>query len=203
MRPIPHTFWIGLCLVLLAGCGVTKPSRFYLLTPFEERGAGALSMPAAALGVGPVGFPAYLDRPEIVIRSSGNELNYAGSHRWAEPLKTAFSRTLSENLSIMLPAYRTMIYPWSRSTVLDYQVIVNVTRFDADAGGTIILTADWELIQSSDSTVMVRKTATYTEAAGSIDYPAVVVAQSRAVERLSMDIAAAINDAGLPADQPG
>lgn len=201
MRPILHIFLVGLCLALLAGCSVTKPSRYYLLTPVEARGAGALSIPAPALGIGPVAFPAYLDRPEIVVRSSGNELNYAGSHRWAEPLKTAFSHTLSENLSIMLPTDRTVIHPWSRSTVLDYQVIVNVTRFDADAGGTVMLTAGWELIRSSDSTVMKRNKATYTEAAGSTGYPAVVAAQSRAVERLGLDIAAAIRDAGLPAGQ--
>jgi len=201
MRPIFHTFMAGLCLALLAGCSVTKPSRYYLLTPAEEQSADTVSTPSPAVGIGPVAFPAYLDRPEIVLRSGGNELNYAGTDRWAEPLKTAFSHTLAENLSIMLPTDRTLIHPWSRSTVLDYQVIINVTRFDADAGGTVILTAAWELIRSSDSTVMKRNKATYTEAAGSTDYPAVVVAQSRAVERLSRDIAAAISGAGLPAGQ--
>jgi uncharacterized lipoprotein YmbA len=193
MRPILHTFLIGLCLALLAGCSVTKPSRYYLLTPVTEHAAGKVNTPPLALGIGPVAFPAYLDRPEIAVRSSGNELNYAGSHRWAEPLKTAFSHTLAENLSIMLPTDRTVIHPWSRSTMLDYQVIINVTRFDADAAGTVILTAGWELMRSSDSTVMQRDRATYTEAAGSSDYPAIVAAQSRAVERLSLDIAAAIS----------
>ena len=77
--------------------------------------------------------------------------------------------------------------------MLDYQVMVNVTRFDADAAGTVILTAGWELMRSSDSTVMQRDRATYTEAAGNSDYPAIVAAQSRAVERLSLDIAAAIS----------
>jgi len=201
MHPIFHTFMAGLCLALLAGCSVTRPSKFYLLTPVKERGVSTLSIPAPALGIGPVAFPAYLDRPEIVLRSGDNELNYAGSHRWAEPLKTAFSHTLSENLSIMLPTDRTVIHPWPRSTALDYQVIVNVTRFDADTGGTVILTAGWELIRSRDSTVMKRNKATYTEAAGSTDYPAVVAAQSRAVERLSLDIAATISGAGLPAGQ--
>jgi uncharacterized lipoprotein YmbA len=191
----------GLCLALLAGCGVTKPSRYYLLTPVEEQGAGTVSTPSPAVGIGPVAFPAYLDRPEIVLRSGGNELNYAGSNRWAEPLKTAFNRTLAENLSIMLPTDRTVIHPWSRSTMLDYQVIVDVTRFDADAAGAVTLTAAWELIRSSDSTVMKRNKTTYTEAAGSTDYPAVVAAQSRVVERLSRDIAAAISSAGLPASQ--
>jgi uncharacterized lipoprotein YmbA len=201
MRPIFHTFMAGLCLALLAGCGVTKPSRYYLLTPVEEQGAGTVSTPSPAVGIGPVAFPAYLDRPEIVLRSGGNELNYAGSNRWAEPLKTAFNRTLAENLSIMLPTDRTVIHPWSRSTMLDYQVIVDVTRFDADAAGAVTLTAAWELIRSSDSTVMKRNKTTYTEAAGSTDYPAVVAAQSRVVERLSRDIAAAISSAGLPASQ--
>jgi uncharacterized lipoprotein YmbA len=201
MRPIFHTFMAGLCLALLAGCGVTKPSRYYLLTPVEEQGAGTVSTPSPALGIGPVAFPAYLDRPEIVLRSGGNEVNYAGSNRWAEPLKTAFNRTLAENLSIMLPTDRTVIHPWSRSTMLDYQVIVDVTRFDADAAGAVTLTAAWELIRSSDSTVMKRNKTTYTEAAGSTDYPAVVAAQSRVVERLSRDIAAAISSAGLPASQ--
>jgi len=201
MHPILHTFVAGLCLALLTGCGVTRPSKFYLLTAVDESEAAAVSTPAPALGIGPVAFPAYLDRSEIVLRSGGNELNYAGSHRWAEPLKTAFSHTLAENLSIMLPTDRTVTHPWSRSTVLDYQVIVNVMRFDADAGGTVILTVGWELIRTSDTTVIKRNKATYTEAAGSTDYPAVVAAQSRAVERLSRDIAAAISGAGLPAGQ--
>jgi hypothetical protein len=201
MRPILHTFLVSICLALVAGCGVTKPSRYYLLTPAEEQIPAAMRTAPPAVGIGPVAFPAYLDRPEIVLRTGGNELNYAGSDRWAEPLKTAFNRTLAENLSIMLPTDRTVIHPWPRSIVLDYQVIIDVTRFDADAGGKVILTAGWELVRSSDSTVMQRSKETYTEAAGSTDYPEIVAAQSRAVERLSMDIAAAINSAGLPAGQ--
>lgn len=202
MRSILITIVAGLCLVLITGCGVTKPSKYYLLTPVEQSSSGTLSAPTKVLGIGPVTFPAYLDRPQIVLRSGGNQLEYAESHRWAEPLKAAFSHTLSENLSIMLLAERTVIYPWSRSTVLDYQVIVNVSRFDADASGTVILTADWEIIRSSDSKVMDQNKATYTEAAGSSDYPAIVAAQSRAVEQLSRNIASAISSAGLPADQP-
>ena len=201
MRPIIHTLVAALCLAQLAGCSVTKPSRYYLLTPAEEQSAATVNTVSPAVGIGPVAFPAYLDRPEIVLRSGDNELSYAGSDRWAEPLKTAFNRTLAENLSIMLPTDRTAIHPWPRSVVLDYQVIIDVTRFDADAGGTVILTAAWELIRSSDSTVIERSKATYTEAAGNTGYPAIVAAQSRVVERLSRDIAATINSAGLPAGQ--
>ena len=203
MRSILLTIVTGLCLVLITGCGVTKPSKYYLLTPVEQSSSGTLRAPAKVLGIGPVAFPAYLDRPQIVLRSGDNQLDYAESHRWAEPLKAAFSHTLSENLSIMLPLERTVIYPWSRSTVLDYQVIVNVSRFDADASGTVFLTADWEIIRSSDSKVMDQDKSTYTEAAGSVDYSAIVAAQSRALEQLSRNIATSISSASLAADQPG
>jgi hypothetical protein len=201
MHPSIKLFITGLCVVILAGCGVTKPSRFYILTPVEDSSAPAMTTPGPALGIGPVTFPAYLDRPEIVHRSGDNQLHFAGSHRWAEPLKTTFSRTLAENLSSMLPTDRTRMFPWPRSARLDYQVSVDVVRFDADAGGTVVLVASWEITRPADITVIKRHKTTYTEAAGSMEYPAIVTAQSRALERLSREIADAIRHTLLPGGQ--
>jgi uncharacterized lipoprotein YmbA len=201
MHPTIKIFLAGLFVAMLAGCGVTKPSRFYLLTPLDDNGTRTITAPAPVLGIGPVTFPAYLDRPEIVHRSGDNQLHYAGSHRWAEPLKLAFHRTLAENLAILLPLERVSLHPWPRSTRPDYQVIVDVARFDADAGGTVVLVADWEVIRPGDREVVDRNRARYTEAAGGLDYPAIVAAQSRGVERLSRDIADSIRRAGLPAGE--
>lgn len=196
MHPSIKILITGLCLAILAGCGVTKPSRFYILTPVEDSSTPAMSTPAPALGIGPVTFPAYLDRPEIAHRSGDNQLQYAGSHRWAEPLKTTFVRTLAENLTLMLPTDRTSIHPWPRATRLDYQVIVDVLRFDADAGGTVTLVSGWEIIRTDDGVVVERNRTTYTETAGTFDYPAIVAAQSRAVQRLSNDIAVTLRRSG-------
>lgn len=192
MHPSIKIFATGLCAVILAGCGVTKPSRFYILTPIENSSAQLVTAAGPALGIGPVTFPAYLDRPEIVHRSGDNELHFEGSQRWAEPLKSIFIRTLAENLSILLPTDRTSIHPWPRSARIDYQVTVDVLRFDADAGGTVVLAASWEVTRPADKTVIKRHKKTYTEAAGSMEYPAIVAAQSHAVERLSRDIADSI-----------
>ena len=103
MHPSTRVFLTGLCLVMLAGCGITKPSRFYILTPVEEPGAADHAIQGPAVGIGPLRFPDYLDRPEIVHRSGDNQVHYAVSDRWAEPLKATFSRTLAENLSVLLP----------------------------------------------------------------------------------------------------
>jgi uncharacterized lipoprotein YmbA len=147
-----------------------------------------MATPGPTVGIGPVSFPAYLDRPEIVHRSGDNQLHYAGSERWAEPLKTTFTRTLAENLAILLPGDRVALHPWSRSAQPEYQVIVHVVRFDADANGTVVLIAGWEVIRPGDKTAVARNRIRYTEATGKLDYPAIVAAQSRIVQRLSQDI---------------
>ena len=192
MHPSTRVFLTGLCLLILAGCGITKPSRFYILTPVEESGSAIHAAQGPAVGIGPLRFPDYLDRPEIVHRSGDNQLYYAGSDRWAEPLKATFGRTLAENLSVLLPTDRTSMHPWPRDTAIDYQLALSVTRFDSDAEGTVVLSAHWEIIRTEDGAVIKRQKSVYTEAAGSLAYPAIVAAQSRAVEALSRDIAAVI-----------
>jgi uncharacterized lipoprotein YmbA len=197
MRQILPILATCLCLAFLAGCGVTRPARFYILTPVEF--SSETTVPGPALGIGPVDFPAYLDRPEIAHRSGDNQLHFADSDRWAEPLKTAFSRTLAENLSVMLPTDQVSLYPWARTTRVDYQISVDVLRFDADASGTVVLVAGWEIIHPDDSKVISRGRHSYSETAGGMIYPAIVAAQSRAIERLAQDIVMAIP--GQPASQ--
>jgi len=190
MRPTIPMLTTCLCLAILAGCGVTPPARYYILTPVED--SSALSVAGPAIGIGPVVFPAYLDRPEIAHRSGNNQLHFAESERWAEPLKTAFSHILAENLAVMLPTDQISLYPWARTALVDYQISLDVSRFDADASGTVVLSAGWEISRRDDGTVVSRHRQTYTEAAGGMIYPAVVAAQSRAVEKLAQDIVTAI-----------
>ncbi len=196
MRPTIPILATCLSLAILAGCGVTPPARFYILTPVEDSAAGSAAGPA--LGIGPVDFPAYLDRPEIAYRSGGNQLYFAESDRWAEPLKTSFSRTLAENLAAMLPTDRISIFPWPRTSRIDYQITMDVTRFDADASGTVVLMASWEILRPEDNAVVSTHRGVYTETAGGLVYPAIVAAQSRALEQLSQDIVATVST--LPAD---
>jgi uncharacterized lipoprotein YmbA len=195
MQSSTRIFLSALCLVMLAGCGVSKPSRFYILTPVAGEDAMAMTGTAPSLGIGPVRFPAYLDRPEIAHRSGDNQLHYAGTHRWAEPLKNGFTRALAENLSVLLPTDHIALHPWSRVNLPDYQVILDITRFDADSRGTVILSGSWELVRSGDNPVIRRERFSKRQPAGGLDYPAIVSAQSRALQDLSREIATAIRDA--------
>src|SRR5262249_24644430 len=86
----------GVALLVLSGClGSTPPTQFYLLPPLT----GAETAPAASaggrdrtLGVGPVTVPPYLDRPQLVTRTSRAKLVLADLDQWAAPLPDTIAR---------------------------------------------------------------------------------------------------------------
>ncbi|MCK5554281.1 MAG: membrane integrity-associated transporter subunit PqiC [Deltaproteobacteria bacterium] len=196
---------LGLSLVVSGGCATTKPSRFYTLSPVATSGTqteGETAGPSLAIGVGPIKLPEHLDRPQIVTRTSSNQLELAEFDRWAGSLKDDFSRVLSENLSILLATDRVTVYPWRKSVPIEYQVAVDVARFDAELGGNAWLIARWTVFGGRDKKVLFMERARISEPSSDQGYEAMVAAQSRALAQLSREIADAIkNISRKPANQ--
>ncbi len=183
-----------LVLTLLAGCaGSTKPSRFYMLSTIPEEGSETVRGVEGqdiALGIGPVTLPPYLDRPQIVTRSTTNQLQLGEFDRWGEPLSANFSRVLAENLSFLLGTDRIAMHPWQRWVPIDYQVIIRVLRFDRAANGDIVLRVVWGLVRNDDRKFGLTNKRDFSEPVGaSEDYEATVAAQSRVIDKLSRQIA--------------
>jgi uncharacterized lipoprotein YmbA len=185
----------GFTLVLLAGCGTTQPSKFYILSPVPAGASAAARDNEPTVGLGPVVIPKYLDRPQIVRRAGDNQLLLAESHRWAEPLANNFIRVLAEDLSVVIPTEQVAVYPWSRTTRIDYQVSVDVMRFDADANGNAVLSTDWKVQETESEKIIVSKRSTFSEAALAADYAAIVAAQSRLLAAFAGEIAGVIRSA--------
>lgn len=190
-----------LAATLVAGCAGSGASRFYQLQPLA---AGSSNPhPAAAgrstvVGVGPVSIPEYLDRPQIVTRTVGNELRLAEHHRWAESLEDNFARVLAENLSALLPGDYVVALPWPGAARLTYQVSVKVVQFDSSATGSVRLRADWSVLEGNGSgKVLAMRQSNIRLTADGNDYEALVAAQSRALAELSRQIAGAVKS--LPA----
>lgn len=180
-------------LVALCACGTTPPAHFYTLASLREAPAEARPAPRPefTLGIGPVTLPRYLDRPQIVSYTSGNELRLEDAHRWAEPLEQNFTRTLTENLSFLLGTERVVQYPGRRGVTPDAQVQVEVIRFDARTDGTVTLHARWNVLDRNGATVIASRTDLGQKAATG-NYDALVAAHSEALARLSREIAGAI-----------
>jgi uncharacterized lipoprotein YmbA len=180
-------------LLVLSGCA-TPPTRFYVLPALTGAETVALSSgvkPDLTIGVGPVTLPPYLDRPQIVTRASRAKLELGEFDQWAAPLQDTFTRVLAENLSLLLGTDRILLHPWTRTTDVDYQVIVDVIRFDGGVGGEVVLAVRWSLIGADGKERLMRKSH-YQAPTNTRDYEATVTAMSRILADLSRDIAATL-----------
>ena len=172
---------------ILAACAESQPSRFYMLSslpPAEATGSGK----PLSVGVGPISMPEYLNRPQIVTRESETKLALAEFDRWGEPLGDLFSQVVAANLSSLLKTERVYSLPRRRTASLDYQVEIDIYRFDADQLGLIYLTARWSLYGKGGKKLLKTGTTSLTEQAGRSP-DALADGMSRVVERFSRGIA--------------
>ena len=193
--------WASLLLVfLLAGCSSTPPTKFYKLSSLssgQQENPAALLGTDIAIGVGPVDFPAFLDRPQIVTRKSQNQVEIAEFHRWASSLPGDFSRVLAKNISTLLPTDRVAVYPWDDTFSPTYQVKLNVEQFDGQLGERVFLRVIWSLVgQEGKKELVVRKTL-IEEPVLTSDYEGLVAAQSNALATLSREIVEEIRKLGI------
>ena len=142
---------LGACAIV-AGCSVLSPqpdrSEFFILTPVSDHAGMAATASASpnsqlTIGVGPVDFPDYLRRLPVVTRVAPSRIEISDERRWAEPLDKNFVRVLSENLATLLDTQQIEKYPWSLRTKVDYQIEINVQRFETTSDGQTILLAGW------------------------------------------------------------
>ena len=190
-------------LLLIAGCGRTQTAKFYTLNALTDPQMDRRSVSSGdgiAVGLGPIHLPEYLDRPQIVTRVSPNEVRFAEFERWAGPLVADFASTLAANLSSLLRTERVALYPWKTTAPIDCRVEIEVSRFDGKPGDSVSLQGRWSLFSKDRKRTLVTKNSSVTEPANGKGYEALVAAQSRAIAKLSREIADAIQ--ARPRDEP-
>ena len=186
---------LGLLAAFFGGCARSKPTRFYILTssPRSELAQREqASTEQLVIGIGPVKFPEYLDRPQIVSRTSGNRLNLAEFDRWAEPLGESFARTLTENLSGLLATERVVLLPWKGGGAADYRITMEVIRFDGRPGGEVSLIARWTLLGPDGNELAAPRRSQITASTRQPGYGGLAEAMSEAVGELGREIVTAI-----------
>jgi hypothetical protein len=148
---------LGLCL--LSACSPLAPqpdrSKFFILTPLADGAALAPTPTTTAndsgltIGIGPIDFPDYLRRPEVVTLASPNQLDLAAEKRWGEPLDKDFARVFTENISRLLNTQQLEKYPWPVRSHVDYQIAIDVQRFETTSDGQSQLIARWTIKDSA------------------------------------------------------
>jgi hypothetical protein len=132
-----------------------------------------------------------VDRPQIVTRNGPDEISLTEFDRWGEPLADGVPRTIAANLGVLLPNDRVALLPWAGMRAPQYQVLVDVARFDGTLGTGALLDANWRILGAEGKTLREARFAV-SEPAPEPTYSALVAAMSRCLGGLSREIAAAL-----------
>ncbi|PWT83386.1 MAG: hypothetical protein C5B58_06640 [Acidobacteria bacterium] len=178
---------LALVAVTAPGCA-SAPSRFYTLD------STAVSDGAAPVGetimFGPVSVPAAVDRPEFVVRTAANQVKVDEFNRWDAPLGDSIARAVAANLVQLLGTPNVAAGPLANFDPT-YRVTIDVQSFESVPGGSATIEAIWAVHKTTGGESRTGRTVAHEAFAGS-GYDALAAAHSRALARLSTDIAAAI-----------
>ena len=172
----------------VAGCASSPPARFYTLNAAPAPAAATTNL---SVSVGPVSVPAIVDRPQIVVSTGANQVSLDDFNQWASPLQNNIARVVAENLAALLGTPRVTLSSQALGADAAYRAAIDVQRFESMPGEAAIFDAVWTVRRSQDGLSQTGRT-TLREASTEAGYAALAAAHSRAIARLSQDIADAL-----------
>jgi uncharacterized protein len=184
----------------LAGCA-SEPAHYYTLLAPAPADAGTASRAPFDFELMPVGIPAQVDQPQLVIRQGGQGVAPLSGERWIAPLADEVRAALSADLSQSLHARDATGMPSGGKPRL--RIKVDLRRFDSAPGDYALVDAAWTVRQlQGDATLACTSQIREPVGAG---YGALVEGHQQALARLAGEIARAAGPvaAGKPTACPG
>lgn len=188
----------GLALAL-AACA-SAPLHYYTLVAPAAEVAGAPGTPATASGPSlpfellPVGVPAQVDQPQLVVRSGGQGVAPLDGERWIAPLDDEVRSALSADLARELDNQDVSGLPDSGKPLL--RVKLDLRRFDSQPGSYALIEGAWSVrVLHAPHAGALACTSRIMERVGP-GYDALVQGHQRAIGRLAAQIAVAARALG-------
>jgi uncharacterized lipoprotein YmbA len=178
---------IALVAAVTAGCA-SAPARFYSLdSTATPDGAAPVNYP---IMVGPVSVPAAVDRPEFVVQTAPNRVDVDEFNRWAAPLNDAVAQVVAGDLVKLLGTPDVASAPMANFAPA-YRVTIDIQRFDSVPSQAALVEAVWTVHSTAGGETRSGRTVAREAVAGE-GFDALAAAHSRALAKMSGDIAIAI-----------
>ena len=185
---IANQILIAFVAAAAVGCTASAPARFYNLdSTAKPDGAPAAR---AAVIVGPVSIPASVDQPEFVVQVAPNRVEVEEFNRWVAPLSDGIARAVAGDLTVLLGTPDVATAPLANFNP-SYWVTIDVQRFDSIRGQEALLEAVWTVRRTTGGETRSGRTLARETVQGD-GFDALAAAHSRALAKMSGDIAAAI-----------
>ena len=203
-----HRWCIGRSLPLLgivaslAACSSPQPRLYLLNAGLVQQGQRAelaaapdqarrdVSPPLSGIKAGlSVTIPEYLDRPDILIRSNGNELAPLPDSRWAEDLSITASRVMAADLAAALPGADIIAWPVRVERAINFRIAVDLTKFESDVDGAVEIAGRWTLLDDRSGATRASGHFSHTKIAQLVDAKTTVQTMSDLLAMTSSEIA--------------
>jgi uncharacterized lipoprotein YmbA len=191
---------VAVAVLVSTGCATSPPSSFYTLTPMRALpDSGGPPSAAPGVGLGPVNFPQFLDRPQIVTRDAGNRLAIDEFHRWGGTIQDDFLRVWLENMSALLGTTSVFAFPNEVRYPLDFRVTADILAFEGTYDGYAVLRARWVVLDHrTDQVLRVEETHYRRPLAEPKDEGALIAAMSETLGDFSRDVAVTLQQLPTP-----
>lgn len=185
--PIKQLVAIAFVAVLAAGCA-SPPAKFYTLNA-TAKGDGSSTTNCSVI-VGPVSVPAEVNRPQFTVQVAPNQVAVDEFNRWAAPLNENIARVVAEDLAALLGASQVSTQPLANFSP-DFRVSIEIQRFESAPGKSALVEAVW-VVRKSPGKVSLSGHTLVTEPVSGDNFDALTAAHSRALAKISADLAAVI-----------
>jgi uncharacterized lipoprotein YmbA len=140
----------------LAACAAKEAlPQFYILTPPNAAYEG--SRTGLSLYVRRVQVPAYLAKNSLVMIRAGNQVDYAPSARWAEPLDQGVARAVAESLNRLTRVRASAFSPNTAPGDHARNLEIRLDRFEGSDTGEVFMTARYEVFPGDGSEPVVSR----------------------------------------------
>jgi uncharacterized lipoprotein YmbA len=178
-------FALVCALALLASGCSSPPVKWYTLSA----NASPASMTSTlTVVVGPVAIPSVIDRPQIVVTSSANQVTVDEYSRWASPVQDNIARVVAENLVALLGTPRITLFKSQLGAEAEYRVQIEVRNFESVPGKYALLDAVWTVRRVKDGEIKTGRTD-LRESVDGDGFEPLAAAHSRGLAKMSQEIA--------------
>ena len=188
----------ALAVLLLGACASSVPTRYYSLLGETGETAQVTAPAKFLIDVQPVGVPAQVDRPQLVVRDGGGVVPLE-QERWIASLADEARAALSAHLARELATTDVAGQPRPAGAAI-LSIKADLRRFDSVPGAYSAIDAVWSLSSNADKSSPLVCSSSVRENVGP-GYDELVRGHRRALAELASRIASAAR--GYAADGKG
>lgn len=186
-----------LAIAVLSGCLGRSPNPEHFVLASDVQGEIGAAAPEAALLIGPVRLPAYLDRPQIARLARPGEVGLDEFGRWLGGFEENFLRAVSLQVARKTGSIRVSTHPSKAPFPFDAQVRLHVDDMIVVEGSRLRVRIRFALVPKATGGTPILQVFEESFPLAGRSNLAVVAAHDAALEALSRRVVDALGEAGI------